>query len=477
MTTVAVVGGGAAGVLTTAHLARRWPADSPLRVVLYDAGSRPGRGVAYSTTDPRHLLNVPAANMSALADAPADFVQWLRERESDASADDFRSRSEYGDYLAETLADCAAAVGLAVRRTTVTDIARSGARYRIVHESGVDEVDACVLALGYAPPVDPETVVTPEAPCYVNDPWASGALPALVDCTSRGDQVLLIGTGLTAIDVALSLTAQGRRAVAVSRHGWLPRPHRLPLMEPVPLADDAVAPLTADELVALVDRHIRASPPSAGGWRAAVDGLRPVTAKLWGRLPVEEKRALLAGKAREWEILRHRIAPAVVAEVEQLLAAKALVVRNAEVLAAVGEERAWQVTLRRDGTVTKLFVAAVVNCTGPSCDVRRYPGGVGERLLGAGLVVADELGLGVRTTSDGGVLDADGGTDGRLWTLGALRRGALYESTAIPELRTQAAVVAEQLATRFAVSSPARDRRGRSSADSSSLLRASGGRG
>jgi uncharacterized NAD(P)/FAD-binding protein YdhS len=289
--------------------------------------------------------------------------------------------------------------------------------------------------------------------------------------------VLLIGTGLTAIDVALSLTAQGRRVVAVSRHGWLPRRHRLPLMEPVPLADDAVAPLTAHELVALVDRHIRSSAPSAGGWRAAVDGLRPVTAKLWGRLPVQEKRVLLAGKAREWEILRHRIAPAVAAEVDQLLAAKTLAVRKAEVLAAVGEERAWQVTLRRDGTVTKLSVAAVVNCTGPSCDVRRYPGGLGERLLGAGSAVADELGLGVRTTSDGAVLDADGGVDGRLWALGALRRGALYESTAIPELRAQAAVVAEQLAARFAVSSPAPGHRAPTSAGSSSPLRASVGRG
>ena len=452
MTTVAVVGGGAAGVLTAAHLARRWPAGSPLRVVLYDGGSRPGRGVAYSTTDPRHLLNVPAANMSALADSPTDFVQWLRDRHSDASGDDFRSRSEYGDYLAETLADCAAAVGLVVRRTTVTDIARCGARYRIAHESGVDEVDACVLALGYAPPVDPETVVTPEAPCYVSDPWAPGALPALVDCTSRGDQVLLIGTGLTAIDVALSLTAQGRRVVAVSRHGWLPRRHRLPLREPVPLAHDAVAPLTADELVALVDRHVRSVAPADGGWRAAVDGLRPVTAELWGRLPVEEKRAMLAGKAREWEILRHRMAPAVAAEVEQLIARKTLAVRGAEVLAAVGEERAWQVALRRDGAVTKLSVAAVVNCTGPSCDLRRYPGGLGKRLLGAGLAVADELGLGVRTTSDGAVVDADGRADGRLWTLGALRRGSLYESTAIPELRAQAAVVAERLSRKLAES-------------------------
>ena len=450
MTTVAVVGGGAAGVLTVAHLARQWPAGRPLRVLMYDAAARPGRGVAYATTDHRHLLNVPAANMSALAGEPADFVEWLRARDARASGADFRPRSEYGDYLVETLADCAAAVGLTVRRTTVTDIQRAGNSYRVVHEDGVDEVDACVLALGYAPPRDPETVLTPESSCYVSDPWASGALASMLDCTSRGDQVLLIGSGLTAVDVALSLTAQGRRVVAVSRHGWLPRQHRLPLTEPLPLADDEVTPLTAAELVRLVERHVDAARGTAGGWRAAVDGLRPVTARLWSRLPAGEKRALLASAIRRWEVLRHRMAPGVAEEIGRLEQDRLFAVCEAEILAASGEERAWRVTLRRNGAVTALSVAALVNCTGASCDVTRYPGGLGGRLVQAGLVVADELDLGVRTTADGALLDADGRADGRLWTLGALRRGSLFESTAIPELRTQAAAIAQQLAQRLA---------------------------
>jgi len=285
----------------------------------------------------------------------------------------------------------------------------------------------------------------------VSDPWAPSALASIVDWTSRGDQVLLIGTGLTAVDLALSLVSQGRRVIAVSRNGWLPRRHHLPLAAALPLADETVAPLTADELVALVERHIRASVATPGGWRAAVDGLRPVTSKLWGRLPADEKRTLLGGRAREWEVLRHRIAPALADEVTRLVARKALTVGKAEVLAAVGDERAWRVTLRCQGAVSKLSVAAVVNCTGPSCDVRRHSGGLGARLLDSGLAVADDLDLGVRTNSEGGVVDTDGNVDGRLWTLGALRRGSLYESTAIPELRSQATVIAERLAATLAV--------------------------
>jgi uncharacterized NAD(P)/FAD-binding protein YdhS len=135
------------------------------------------------------------------------------------------------------------------------------------------------------------------------------------------------------------------------------------------------------------------------------------------------------------------------------------------------------VTLRRDGYVERLSVAAVVNCTGPTCDITRYPGGFGRRLVDAGLVAADELGLGVQTTENGAVIDADGAAEGRLWALGALRRGALYESTAMPELRAQAATVAEQLAELFAVSSPLRGRREPPIGESSSPLRASAGRG
>jgi uncharacterized NAD(P)/FAD-binding protein YdhS len=476
VTTVAVVGVGAAGVITAAHLARRWPAGHPLRVLMYDAGSRPGRGAAYSTADPQHLLNVPAANMSALADDADDFVHWLQQRDPQASADEFRPRSEYGDYLVETLADSAAAIALDVRRTTVTDVTRTEGCLRVVHDSGEDEVDACVLALGHAPPADPPEVVTPTATSYISDPWSPGALAAAVECTTRGDKVLLIGSGLTAVDVALSLTAQDRRVVAVSRHGWLPRRHRLPMAQPVPLADDYVTPPTSDALVRLVDRHVRRAAAGPGGWRAGVDGLRPVTGRLWSRLPPSERRAFLAGPARQWEVLRHRMAPAVADEIDQLIARKDLVVRKAVVLLASREERAWRVKVRTDGPIADLTVAAVVNCTGPSCDLTRYPSGLGRRLLRSGLVVPDELALGLKTASDGAVVDADGMSDGRLWALGALRRGSLYESTAIPELREQAATIAEQLVARM-VSAPRPARRARATDASSPPLRASAGRG
>lgn len=448
MTTIGVVGGGAAGVMTAAHLARAWPSDRPLRVVLYDASPRPARGVAYSTAEPHHLLNIPAGRMSAVVDDDEHFLRWVRRQDPAASPGDFRSRGDYGDYLAHTLADHAVAIGLVVRRGQVSDVTRSGGQFRVVHSTGTDVVDAVVLALGHTPPTRPSGVVG-SAAGYIADPWAPGALRELEDVTRRGDTVLTIGTGLTAVDIALSLSKRGRRVIAVSRHGLLPTRHRCPPEEPLPPPAELTTGglLTAKELVRLVERHVGLARSQGRSWRAAIDGLRPITADLWRRLPPEERRAFLDGPARRWEVRRHRMAPSIASDIDRLVQARVLTVCRGEVMSARGEERQWRVALRHDGVLDHLSVAAVVNCTGPTCDITRVPSGLGHRLRSHGLVVADPLGLGIVTDTDGAVVDADGHADDRLLTLGSWRRGSLYESTAVPELREQAAAVAHRLAT------------------------------
>ena len=73
---VAIVGGGAAGVLTAAHLRRVRP---DAQITLIDSSGRPGTGAAYGTGDPVHLLNVPAHRMSAWPDDPDHFCRWLND--------------------------------------------------------------------------------------------------------------------------------------------------------------------------------------------------------------------------------------------------------------------------------------------------------------------------------------------------------------------------------------------------------------
>ena len=102
---IAIVGGGATGALAAIHLVRRFDA-SRADIVLIEPSPAIGRGLAYSTRDPGHLLNVRVANMSAFADEPDHLFDWLRERGADSGVDCptqfcFIPRSTYGDYIGE----------------------------------------------------------------------------------------------------------------------------------------------------------------------------------------------------------------------------------------------------------------------------------------------------------------------------------------------------------------------------------------
>lgn len=97
MQTVAITGGGASGALAAGHLARR--TAGPLRTVLIDRDARHGLGQAYSTTDPRHPLNVCAGKMSAFGDVPDHLLRWARSRGMDVAGEDYLPRMVYGRYL------------------------------------------------------------------------------------------------------------------------------------------------------------------------------------------------------------------------------------------------------------------------------------------------------------------------------------------------------------------------------------------
>ena len=428
MKRIAIVGGGAAGVLLIVQLARQLPADAEIEVVLFDGSGRVARGAAYSTLDSRHLLNVPAARMSAVHGDDEHFLRWLRRTEPDASPEDYRSRCEYGDYLAQCLAKHASACRLVVRHARVIELDRVGSQWRVDHQRGSDVVDAVVLAPGHSPPAH-VPVIAADVALRIQDPWAAGGLGRVLDHTSPGDVVLTVGTGLTAIDVTLSLVPAGRRVVAVSRNGLLPAAQLPVLPEPTPPhLPDLPAQLSAATVEAMVRGHVRRVVAADGDWRSAVDGFRNVTAQLWQRLPVDERATFLAGAARQWETVRHRMAPAVAAAI-----------------ASYRADGRFEVRRTSDADLTTVKPAAVVNCTGPTCDIERYPGGFGRRLVEGGLVRRDPLGLGIETTDDGLVVDATGEATPAFTAIGALRRGSLYESTAIPELRAQSAVLAERL--------------------------------
>jgi len=417
--TIAIIGGGASGVLSAIHLLREAPV--PVRIVLIEPRAELGRGVAFGTDDPGHLLNVRAGSLSALPDDPGHFALWAQRRFG-AGHQSFLPRACYGEYLCSLLEPVEHVPAGAV------DISPRGGRAEITLSDGSRRLfDRVILAPGSSPPAWPEPLGGRQR-CWVDDPWAPNALAGL----STDDPVLLVGTGLTAVDAALSLHSAGhRQIVATSRHGLLPAAHP---DHPFPPAE--ITPPCQPTARALLE-WARSLADEAGDWRPVVDALRPHTDGLWGTMDQSECLRLLRHVHRRWEVVLHRMAPSVSRQIETMVVfgQKTVVpggVQNAHVTsggitAVVGDRR------RRFG--------AVVNCTGPGADVGRSSHPLVKRLLARRIVRPGPFGLGLDTDAAGCLRS----TDGTLWLVGPLRRGQQWETTAIPDIRVQAAALPRSL--------------------------------
>ncbi len=451
---VLVVGAGAAGTLTAIHLLRAAATRSaPLEIVLVDPAARWARGAAFGTTEPQHLLNVPACGMSALPEVPDDFVRWRRGGEPEPDA--FAPRLEFAHYLDETLdrarQDAAGIAVLEHRHTRAAGLRTAPDGLEVLTTEGEDlPADAVVVATGL--PAAGDQWAPPgllESPAFVRDPWAPGALDAVRRDRSGPPDVLLVGTGLTMVDVTLSLAGPGGRRdrciLAISRSGRLPAPHHPAVAAPaVPDVRDWGASLAGIREQAV--QHIDCVRRSTGDWRPGVDGIRHRVATLWARLDEADRAEFVTRDAARWNAVRHRMPPLSAARLRRLGFAGRLAIGTGQVRSAE-PLRNGGVRVRLDDGSTR-EVGWVVNCTGPRADVRT----LGDRFIddllrdrrAGALAVAATGGMGVRTNG-GRVLDSNGATTAPLWTLGALRRGELWESTAVPEIREQAQAIATDI--------------------------------
>jgi uncharacterized NAD(P)/FAD-binding protein YdhS len=443
---IAIIGGGASGTLTAIHLLRAAASRQyPLRIALIDRLGRHGLGEAYSTTNPAHFLNALTSRMSGVAGDPDHLLRWAAA--AGLGGLEFLPRQAFGRYLQDTLAEAQRGAAPLSRLTQITTEVRglrpgaAGRRMRLLLADGSLEADVAILATGNPAPSAP--VPFPDSPWCIENPWAPGALDAVQD----GRPVVLLGTGLTMLDVVTAVTSHEPRTPvqAVSRHGMLPQVHRGSGGPAgalwLPALSDTADPVRLPELIWQV-RAAMASRPNH--WQDVVDAVRPHIPGLWRRLPDRDKRLFVRHVARYWEVHRHRMPPATAQRITELRCTGQLSVLRGQVTgvsAAPGPERL-RVRVERDGSVTDLAAGWVINATGPGTDLTRTADPLLRDLAGRGLARPDPLRLGLDATPDGSVLDAAGTPSATLFTLGPTLRGIRYETTAIPEIRDQAAALA-----------------------------------
>ncbi|WP_324751292.1 FAD/NAD(P)-binding protein [Sphingomonas sp. LY54] len=435
---VAIVGGGFSGTLQAVNILRH----AGPRVTLIERRPVVGRGTAYSAAHEDHLLNVRAGNMSAFPDDPRHFVRWLERRELGGAAD-FISRRTYGTYLGDILDDALATCGgrLTVVRDEVTDVtfAADGATVTLA-EGAPLRADKVVLSVGNLPPHEPPPLraagLGPDV--YAADPWSDRVVEGLDDA----DEVLVLGTGLTMIDVALLLDSHGfrGRTLALSRRGLLPRSHVAPAGPASSLAERPA--VSGSDLV-----HCVRARADQVGWRAAVDELRPYTQGMWLNASEAERARFLRHLRPWWDVHRHRIAPRVAERIETMRADGRLRDVAGKILRVEAVDGGAEVVWRPRGQeqAETLRVRRIVNCTGPQGDLLRTDEPLLRSLLERGLIRPDAQHLGIEVNQQAEAVAADGTAQKRLLAIGPMTRGAFWEIVAVPDIRVQSWALARRL--------------------------------
>jgi len=459
MKTVVIIGGGFSGTMAAVNLARL--CDHPIRVVIVNAKRPLGRGTAYGTSRGEHLLNVAARNMSALPDFPSHFLDWLRSRSEYRNTPEtelremFVPRRIYGDYLRGLLETCLNPIDSrcrvrveAVDGEAVDVIVDEAGDAQVLLQSGESvDADQILLATGNQPPGSfRSSAPLSHDPRYCRDPWD--------DWTSRlppsGGRIVLLGTGLTMVDVVLTLGEVGWEGeiVAVSRNGMLPKSHFRGIAYEDYIPPNAES-LGLNGLKKLVSQHCDRLKQMSQNSAIAVDKLRPHTQRLWRSLSVEERREFLKKDAALWNVSRHRIAASIHDTITDALDCGRLKIVPGSIERLAPTEQSMDVVLNdAAGTESMQSGDLVINCTGPQSHFSQTGLPLFDNLLRKGLVHSDEVDLGIQVDDDFAVIGDGGQPSHLLYAIGPLLKGSLWETTAVPELRGQAMRVAEILLER-----------------------------
>ncbi|MBI2740831.1 MAG: FAD/NAD(P)-binding protein [Rhodospirillales bacterium] len=439
---IAVIGAGFTGTTLAVQLAERFGATAD--IFLFERSGEFGQGVAYATTNDRHLLNVPAGNMSAVEGDTGHFLRWLKEAGYPGGPETFVKRGLYGSYLKDLLDRCRRITKVTtevVRLDLDADavVLRSARGRRI-------RVDQAVLCIGNFLPASPveRRMARASRPRYLANPWNGRELAAV----GAEETVVLIGSGLTMIDVVLDLQSRGHRGrlVALSRHGLLPNDHS-PAGRPRTRIGWPEVPASAMALLCAVRSTVAEEARLGGNWRSIVDSLRPYTQTLWQGLSIAERRRFLRHLKPYWEVHRHRLAPLVASQIERLRRDGRLQVVAAHVREVVAAAQGVQVKIRERGSrlVRRIDAGWIVNCSGPALDYERVGDPLMRSMFKAGRVRHGPLLLGLDVDDHYRLIDAAGVASPRLFAIGPPLRGVLWETTAVPDIRRQCAVLAEMI--------------------------------
>lgn len=450
---VAILGGGLSGAAAAFHLARALPPDA-VDIVVVEPRPWLGRGLAYSTDDPAHRINVPASRMTLISGDAGHFMSWLAAERRNLSpgtltlrGDYFTERRVFGEYVSACLEPFLASGAIRHLRASALTATGGDGRYAVdLSDGSTLAADALVLAMSHPAPALPrELRALAGSPRLVADPYDNRRIARI----GPTDRVLIVGSGLTSADVVASLSRRGfwGEFVALSRHGLRSRGHGV--VEHKSEADFGRDPArTAVALLRRIRAAIAADAAAGQSWHATLDLVREEGREIWRGLDQRERARALRHLRVFWDVHRFRIAPQVEEVLDAQVARGRLAFVAGRLLSAVETPDAVTVGYRPRGTdavVSRSFDTVVVT-TGPAHGevIRTNP--VLRSLHEDGLIAPDPLGLGIAVCGDCRVREADGEPSRTLFVAGPLARGHVGELIGVPEVTSHAERVAAALA-------------------------------
>jgi uncharacterized NAD(P)/FAD-binding protein YdhS len=449
MKTICIIGGGFSGLMTAVQLLSK---GSELKIKIANEGHPPGCGIAYNTDRDEHLLNVPAGRMSAFSDQPKHFTDWLlakeeyRKYQGNNLSNTFLPRKIYGEYITELIAPFLKDKRLELINCRAIGILKEKENYLVKFDNdSFIEANYVVLAMGNYLPAPPRisdvSILNHEN--YYADPWKND----LIKDIRPDENILIIGTGLTMIDWVSALTGTGFKGKihSVSPRGYLPESHTEASAYPDFYREIKNKGLI--EILRIVRFHIKKAERLSVPWQSVIDSLRPHAKDIWLGLSEKEKQQFISHLRHIWGVARHRLPADVHAAVRKLIQTGQVKVTGARLQSIYHDGNEFQITLssRKIAEKIELKASRIINCTGPQINFNEINDPFVKSLISQNLVSAHPLKMGIRASEEGKVKDARENIVSRLYAVGSLLRGVLWESTAVPELRINAEIVAQQI--------------------------------
>ncbi|MDX2002531.1 MAG: FAD/NAD(P)-binding protein [Chitinophagales bacterium] len=444
--TIGIIGAGLSGTLVAINLLRKSTADTTI-VLIEKQPEYLFRGIAYQMHALHLPLNVPVKKMSLYGDDADHFQRWLQVNQEkyvealpDIGPDAFVSRGVYGHYIEDTfheaLGHSEAKLKIVYGDVFALDAQGEGLTVRFADGKSVT-VDKLVLATGnFASANVPLTDNSfYESDQYLASGWAD-EVPKKIDAN---DDVLVLGMGLTGVDILLTLKRMGHKGKIhlLSRNGLLPKSHDAVVDVPTP--DSMAFGNTAASISSGLRKTIKEWSGKAN-WQSILDSVRPITIQLWQSMEVREKQLFLKYLRPQWDVHRHRIPKSSQAVIDQLLSENRLQLHAGRLRQFLAQDGKTTVSyLAKNGQGLQTFsVDKVINCTGPNTDYSKVPSPLVKQLLTDGYAQLDELKLGYVLDNNGALIDSQGVASQKIYTIGPPRKGSLWETIALREIRMQA---------------------------------------